>query len=76
VLKLLLVKSTGSLLGPTNKLKTGEKLGISLSFALSHSLLQLPWNQGRTGMIDNIFMTRDGSNPKEQRSPAGQILPK
>jgi hypothetical protein len=62
---LLLLKTTDSLLGLMNQLKTGERLGISasilylLSFALSHSLLQPSRNQGRTGMIDNTFMTRD-----------------
>jgi hypothetical protein len=30
------------------------------SFALNHSLLQPPWNQERTGMMDNIFTITPG----------------
>jgi hypothetical protein len=40
-----------------------------LSFALSHFLLQPPWNEGRSRMIDNIFKTRDQNYPQGTAKP-------
>jgi hypothetical protein len=45
------------------------------SFALNRSLLQPPWNQGRTRMIHNIFTQGTESSPKDQWSLAGQTTP-
>jgi hypothetical protein len=48
-----------------------------LSFALSHPLLQPPWVPGKTGLLDNIFMTSDQNYPypKEQWSLTEQTTP-
>jgi hypothetical protein len=70
MLKLLLLKSMGLLTQICKVIKAGEKHDISLSFCVClcckpHSAitLQSPWNQGRIGMIDNIFMTRNQNLP-------------
>jgi hypothetical protein len=62
LLRPLLLTSADSSLRAMNYLKqeksTAPLISILflLSFALSHSLLQLPWNPGRTGMTNDIFL--------------------
>jgi hypothetical protein len=34
--------------------------------------LQPPWNPRKTGLIDNIFIRRDGGNCPQRRVSAGQ----
>jgi hypothetical protein len=77
ILKLFLLKSTDSLLGPMNQPKAREKLGIppsilylSLRWAiLSAVTLQSPWVPGRTRLIKDIFISRDTNTPKKQQNP-------
>jgi hypothetical protein len=35
---------------------------------LSHSVLWSPWNPGRTGLTDNIFIARDGRTCSQERN--------
>jgi hypothetical protein len=72
------------LAGPANELEVGETLGTPasllhlLSFALTHSLPQAPWNPERTGLMGNMFTRRDGETctqgKKNQRPTGYQLL--
>jgi hypothetical protein len=61
-----------------HKLNTGEELAIPrfilylLSFALSHSLLQPPWNQGRTGWSMTSLWEGTETSHQEQWRLAGR----